>query len=358
MDGAGPAVIQLIGVRKAFPGAREDTIKGVSLDLRVGEVLAILGPSGCGKTTTLRLIAGFERPDSGQVLVRQRLVAGPSLFVPPERRGVGMLFQDYALFPHLTVGQNVAFGLQGRDRESRRRRVDEVLDLVALAGLDARYPHQLSGGQQQRVGLARALAPGPAAVLLDEPFSNLDAAMRAEVRRDVHQVLRVNSTAAILVTHDREEALSLADRVAVMVSGRIEQVGAPAEIYNHPHTLEVARLVGPADFLPGRSQGESVVTELGTLVCSAPGGAVTPGTELRVMLRPWQIVVADQESGGAGDGVSATVVEQEFRGPEILYILRLPSGRLLHSPRRPDSPLPTGGEVRVTVRPGTVAVAF
>ena len=226
-------------------------------------MLALLGPSGCGKTTTLRLVAGFERPDAGKVVLDGDEVAGPGRFVAPERRRVGVVFQDYALFPHLTVAQNVGYGV--RDRGRRDHRVAEMLDLVGLSAEASRLPHELSGGQQQRVALARALAPEPALVLLDEPFSNLDATLRVHMRDEVRPILRDAEATAVFVTHDQEEALSIADRIAVMRSGRVLQVDEPAELYAHPADRFVATFVGDADLVAGRVDGDAVTTAVGRL---------------------------------------------------------------------------------------------
>ncbi len=249
-------------VSKRFGPADPPAVDGLSLRVAEGEILALLGPSGCGKTTTLRLIAGLESPDAGTITLRGQVVAGPGRAVPPEERGIGIVFQDYALFPHLTVADNVAFGLP-RDGATGAR-VEPVLDLVGLGGFGARYPHELSGGQQQRVALARALAPAPALMLLDEPFSNLDADLRAQMRDEVERILRTSGTTAVFVTHDQEEAFTLADRVGVLQAGRIEQLAPPQELYHRPATRFVAAFVGAADFLPGLVTAEGIVTEVGT----------------------------------------------------------------------------------------------
>ncbi|MBC8075555.1 MAG: ABC transporter ATP-binding protein, partial [Chloroflexales bacterium] len=233
------------GVHKQYGAVR--AVVDVDLTLASGQLLALLGPSGCGKTTLLRLLAGFEPPDTGTISIGGRQVAGPNGLVPPEQRRVGMVFQDYALFPHLSLKENIAYGLprsNGRDA-----RVAELLALVGLESLGTRSPHQLSGGQQQRAALARALAPGPAVMLLDEPFSNLDASLRRTVRSEVRRILQAAGATVLFVTHDQEEALSLADQVAVMLEGRILQVGRPATIYERPTTREVAAFVGAANFL-------------------------------------------------------------------------------------------------------------
>src|SRR5918995_5349135 len=244
-------IIAVKGISKRY----KNTVAVKSCDLQVasGNILALLGPSGSGKTTLLRLIAGFERPDGGMIVINGRTVIDMdrSVWVAAEDRGVGMVFQDYALFPHLTVAQNVGFGLRNLSRTERRRRVEELLRLTELTHYADRYTHQLSGGQQQRVALARALAPRPGVVLLDEPFNGLDPDLRPQMRREVARILRHLHTAAVLVTHDQEEALGMADQVAVIRIGELQQVGTPEDIYYCPTTPFVANFVGHADFIPG-----------------------------------------------------------------------------------------------------------
>ncbi|HWR21087.1 MAG TPA: ABC transporter ATP-binding protein, partial [Verrucomicrobiae bacterium] len=259
-----PMVIRLDRVSKHYGGDGTPAVEEISFSVEQGEILVLLGPSGCGKTTTLRLIAGFEAPDGGRIEIGGRTVAHSTIFLPPEQRGVGMVFQDYALFPHLTVQENVAFGLRHVSVEQQQNRIAEALELVGLSTLQGRYPYELSGGQQQRVALARALAPGPQVVLLDEPFSNLDADMRAQIREDVSAILRQAGTTAIFVTHDQEEAFVIADRVGVLNHGRLEQLDHSEAIYHTPATRFIAGFVGSADFVPGLVQGERIITELGT----------------------------------------------------------------------------------------------
>ena len=239
-------VVELADVTKRF--GEVVAVDGVTLELIQGETVSILGPSGCGKTTLLRLIAGFERVDAGEVRIEGRPVSLVNSHVQPENRNVGMVFQDYALFPHLTVGQNVSFGLGKLSREEGRRRLSEVLELVRLGDLEDRYPHELSGGQQQRVALARTLAPKPVTLLLDEPFSNLDANMRVEMRQEVDAILRESGSTTVFVTHDREEAFAMADRVGVMQHGRMEQTDTPDALYHEPATPFVAQASGICDF--------------------------------------------------------------------------------------------------------------
>jgi iron(III) transport system ATP-binding protein len=291
-------------------------LAGVDLDVPAGGLTAVLGPSGCGKTTLLRCVAGFTRLDAGEILVGDRRVAGPGVHAPPERRQVAVVPQEGALFPHLSVAGNVGYGLGRSARRSGR--IEEVLALVGLAGCEDRMPYQLSGGQQQRVAVARALAPRPGLVLLDEPFSALDAGLRAEVRRDVREALRADRATAVLVTHDQGEALSVADRVAVMRAGRIVQSGTPAEVYRDPADAWVADFVGEAVLLPARIHDRVARTALGEL--SVHRGASGDGL---VLVRPEQVEVLPAPEGRA---VAATVARQDFFGHDALLALELDDG--------------------------------
>jgi iron(III) transport system ATP-binding protein len=305
--------------------------------------VAVLGPSGCGKTTLLRTIAGFERPDAGSVVVADQVVAGPGRFVPPERRRIGMVFQDYALFPHLTVRSNVAFGLAARGRDEREQLTRRTLELVGLQHKADRYPHELSGGERQRVALARAMAPEPALVLLDEPFSSLDASLRAGLRREVELILRDAEATALLVTHDQEEALSLADRLAVMREGRIVQIGAPEDVYVRPASRWAAQFVGEVNVLAGVAHGSGVETELGVFDLRAPASG-----SVHVAVRPEQLELSADHDG------NAEVVAREFRGHDVLYRLRHEAGRVVLV-QLPSLELHEVG-ARVFVRPAPSAV--
>ncbi|MBQ1075837.1 ABC transporter ATP-binding protein [Micromonospora sp. C31] len=330
------SMLTVAGLAKSYGAV--PALAGVDLDVRRGMLLAVLGPSGCGKTTLLRCVAGFERADRGTVSVAGRTVVGNGVHVPPHRRRVAVVPQEGALFPHLSVADNVGYGL---DRAARRSgRVEEVLDLVGLAGYGARMPHQLSGGQQQRVAVARALAPRPPLVLLDEPFSALDAKLRTELRADVRQALRADGATGVLVTHDQGEALSMADAVAVMDAGVIVQCGTPAEVYRDPADPWVARFVGDAVLLPGTVDDDVAVTPLGRLPLRGPstGGAAT------VLVRPEQIRLATV--GGA----PATVVRQDFHGHDALTTLRLDDGTVLAARTLDEGTgLTAGAQVGVTV---------
>jgi iron(III) transport system ATP-binding protein len=335
------------GVVKRFGSVA--AVDRVSLDVVPGEILALLGPSGCGKTTFLRLIAGFERPDGGSIRLTGTTVAGPGVFVPPERRHIGMVFQDYALFPHLSVAANVAFGMARQRRRGRtvlpQAEVDRLLEFVGLAGLGGRLPHELSGGQQQRVALARALAPAPDVVLLDEPFSNLDAALRASVREEVRGILRAAGATAVFVTHDQEEALSLADRVAVMRAGRLCQVDTPARLYARPADPFVATFVGDADVLPGRSDGSLIETAIGVL--RADAGA--PVGDVRVIVRPEAVRL---RLDGAG---RARVSRLTYFGHDQLIEIALGDGSSIRCRMGPERGFEPGDRVAVSVVGDVVA---
>src|SRR5918996_3233091 len=291
MSAPGCEMVHLRQVTKQFGAVT--AVSSAELCVERGEFLALLGPSGCGKTTLLRLIAGFERPDAGEVWLEGRLVAGAGAWTRPERRRVGFVFQDYALFPHLTVAENVGFGLARRERRSRRA---DVLELVGLAGYEQRYPHELSGGQQQRVALARALAPSPSLVLLDEPWSNIDPLMRHSMRDELGAILRAAGVTVVLVTHDREEAFSIAARVALMLDGSIVQAGTPEEIYRNPSNRWTAEFAGAGNFVQGRVADGLVETPLGRFR-SVNGGAAAEAVD--VLIRPQQLELRPDPTAGA-----------------------------------------------------------
>lgn len=338
-----PHVLEITGLVKRYGGI--PVVDGIDLAVRQGEIVSILGPSGCGKTTTLRLIAGFEEPDAGTVEIDGRMMSQPGRCQPPEKRRVGMVFQDGVLFPHMSVGDNVGFGVAA---SGRRERVNWALDVVGLAGMETRMPYQLSGGQQQRVSLARAIAPNPRIILLDEPFASLDAALRTRLRADMRQILAEVGATVIWVTHDQEEALSLSDRVAVMFNGRIVQEAAPEELYHRPISREVGVFVGDAQFLPGQASGRQVVCEIGVLpTFGAAEGAVD------VMIRPEALRLTPASEAEP----NATVVNRLFYGHDQLMRIELDSGTRLNARLGAYGGIRPGDRVKVSVRGAVLALA-
>jgi iron(III) transport system ATP-binding protein len=342
-NGHAEAIIQVKRVHKQFAGGAY-AIRDLSFELPRGALLVLLGPSGCGKTTALRLIAGLEAPDSGEIWLNGQCVAGPGCWVPPEMRRIGMVFQDYALFPHLTIAQNIGFGLSKWKPTQRAQRVAELLALIDMRAYADRYPHQISGGQQQRVALARALAPRPDVVLLDEPFSNLDAALRRTMREEVCAILRAAGATAIFVTHDQEEALSIADQVAIMDRGAIQQIGSPQQVYFRPATQAIAAFIGEANFLPGHAHGKTAECALGTLLLASPThGKVT------IMIRPEALEVKPEADGlGRVEGIT-------FYGHDQTICVRLNGHLTLQARTLPRPDLLPGAQVAVTVQGPVVA---
>ncbi|HLF38802.1 MAG TPA: ABC transporter ATP-binding protein [Burkholderiales bacterium] len=317
---ADPLSLPLLAIRALRHGyGSNEVIRGLSLSLNKGTIGCLLGASGCGKTTVLRCIAGFEPVQAGEIWLNGQLVSRRGVLLPTEARHVGMVFQDYALFPHLTVAENIAFGLHDGDRAARARRVDEVLETVRLGGLRDQYPDELSGGQQQRIALARALAPRPDLLLLDEPFSNLDVEFRTQLSVEVREILKHQNTTAILVTHDQNEAFNLADEIGIMRDGTIEQWDTPYRLYHEPASRYVADFVGQGVFLPGTVLAEARIRlELGVF----QGNTIDwpQGTEVDVLLRPDDILHDDASP------LQAQVLHKAFRGAQFLYTLQLPAG--------------------------------
>ena len=313
----------ILELQKVTCGYRPDTpiVQALSLQLQPGQILCLLGPSGCGKTTTLRAIAGFEKISGGEIRLQGQILASSSVHIPPEKRRVGMVFQEYALFPHMRVEENMAFGLYHWKASDRHNRVQTLLRLVGLQGLEHRFPHELSGGQQQRVALARALAPKPVMLLLDEPFSNLDPEMTIKMRRELYRVLRQTQTTAILVTHDHEEAFAMADQVAVMQDGILVQCATPETIYQAPSCPFVAEFIGQANTLPGIVQNGQIETEIGTFPNT---DELHSATHVLVMIRPDDIHFIPSESG------QGRIESRQFRGSQTIYAVRLPSDHVIH----------------------------
>ena len=329
-----PAAVEVAGVSKVFDGTT--VLRDVSLRVAPGGIVALLGPSGCGKTTLLRIIAGLEQPDRGTVVAGDRVLTGPGATVPPERRRVGMVFQDWALFPHMDVASNVAYGLRrGPERDAR---VAEALAMVGLEGLGERMPATLSGGQQQRVALARAVAPEPTVLLLDEPFSNLDTALRVQVRAEVHELLLRLGITTVLVTHDQEEAFVLGDEVAVMSEGEIVQQDRPAGLYRRPATTWVAGFVGEANLVAGTASGDAAETVVGTVALAEPADG-----PVEVLLRPEDLEVFP----AVVDDQAAEVELVEYYGHDTVYVVALADGTRLRARESAAPELERGAPVSV-----------
>jgi ABC-type Fe3+/spermidine/putrescine transport system ATPase subunit len=331
------SALSVVDVRKTF-GRDVRAVDGLSLDVAAGEIVAVVGPSGCGKTTLLRLIAGFEQLDGGAITLDDRLLDDGRHSVSAEKRGIGFVFQDYALFPHLTVEANVAFGLARLPKAAAGERVSAVLELCDIRELGARYPHELSGGQQQRVALARALAPGNRLLLLDEPMSNLDADTRRSLRARLRDLLRQAGVTALLVTHDCDDAFVLGDRVAVLREGRLEQVGSPREIYAQPASVFVAGLVGEVSVLAVRAADGVALTAAGPVA-----GVVPASGDAVAVFRPDELVIAVS-------GTPAEVIDATFRDGRWLVVVRLEGGEVVKA--LTDTCPRVGDRVAVTARGG------
>ncbi|MFI0547100.1 MAG: ABC transporter ATP-binding protein [Brachymonas sp.] len=335
-------------------------VDGVSLDLPTGEIGALIGPSGCGKSSLLRAVAGLQAISTGSIHAGGQLLSKPSYNLAPEVRGVGMVFQDYALFPHMSVARNIAFGLAQLPRPAQQARIAEVLDLVGLADLAQRMPHELSGGQQQRVALARALARKPAVLLLDEPFSSLDAAMREKLAQEVRSILKAAGSTALVVTHDQHEAFAMADRIGVMQAGQLQQWDSPYNIYHQPATRFVAEFVGDAVLLPVQFQaggqataqaGSLLQTPLGELALSPEQSAGhAPGAALHLLLRADELVIDNASP------LQATVTQVQFRGSLQLCTLQLPSGHSVLLQSSSISPLTIGQNLQIAARLNSVVL--
>lgn len=335
--------VEVVGLVKRFAGSKRPAVDHFELRAEPGEILAILGPSGCGKTTALRLIAGLEVPDAGAIRISGQEMVSDRRWVPPERRRVGLVFQDYALFPHLTALQNVRFGLTRCSRSQALEIARHKLDWVGLAGLHDRYPAQLSGGQQQRVALARALAPGPSVLLMDEPFSSLDGELRSQMRQEVKSLLKQAEATTIFVTHDREEAMFMGERLAIMQEGRLEQVGDPEELFLKPRSRFVAGFLGKVDFLPAVVAEKGVETELGLLGQKID---LPLHTMIDLMLRPDDVELTANPAG------VDRIVDVIYQGMTVLYTVELPSGRRLQSLCNHAAVYAAGTRVNLRIAPG------
>ena len=332
-------LLKLQGLACGYQDQR--VVQSLNLHLNAGDIGCLLGSSGCGKTTTLRAIAGFEPVHEGEIVLAGEVISRPGFTLAPEKRRIGMVFQDYALFPHLTVADNIAFGIRNHPRLTQV--VEEMLELVNLGALGKRHPHELSGGQQQRVALARALAPEPQLLLLDEPFSNLDGELRRRLSHEVRDILKTRGTSAILVTHDQEEAFAVSDHVGVFKEGRLEQWDTPYNLYHQPATPYVASFVGQGYFIHGHLiDGESAQTELGMLRLSRYDAGIAE-TLVNVLLRPDDIAYAPDSP------LKANVTSKTFQGATTLYRLRLPSGVQLEASFPSHADLRAGDEVGIRV---------
>ena len=311
------------------------------MHLSPGEILSILGPSGCGKTTLLRIIAGLEIPLKGNIFLKNHEIFGPNINLQPSDRNIGMIFQDYALFPHLTVEKNILFGISKLEQKIQDDNVERVQQLTRLQGLMSRYPHELSGGQQQRVAIARTLATNPTVLLMDEPFSNLDASLRLSVRMEIEQILKSSNTATIFVTHDREEAFSISDRVAIMVDGSIQQVGPPDQIYFWPNSKESALMSGSCDFIKGSVSGGSVNTSIGPLPMRIPE-AFSDGDEVEVAIRQTDLSMEPTPTG------KNIVVRKDFRGDETIFWVKTPQEEVIQCKHKIHTTLFPGLKVQLS----------
>ncbi len=346
MNQAAP-LLSLQAVTRRFAGSESAAVDALSVDVPRGTILALLGPSGCGKTTTLRLVAGFETPDAGEIVIDGVSMQRNGRPVPPEARHIGFVFQDFALFPHLTVRRNLGFGLREGTRAGRQHRVEQVLQLCGLDDLGDRYPHELSGGQQQRVALARALAPDTRLVLLDEPLGALDATLRKSLRTDMRRILRKAGTTAVLVTHDHEEAFEMADQVAIMHAGRLEQLGTPAELVASPRTPFVARFVGAGTLVHGTCHAGAVTTALGQATVT-DDTALPDGSDVDVLLRPWGLDVL----GDLLVGIPATVDDVIFTGSHWHVYLDFGDAQFVADLPMQWQPPKPGARLRVRPSPG------
>ena len=319
---------------------QNQVIKNLSMHLYAGEILSILGPSGCGKTTLLSIIAGLELPSQGRIYLNNQAIFGPNTNLEPSKRNIGMIFQDYALFPHISVKKNILFGISHLDGKTQAENLDRVQKLTHLDGLLERYPHELSGGQQQRVAIARTLATRPSVLLMDEPFSNLDASLRLTVRMEMEEILRESNTATIFVTHDREEAFSIADRVAVMANGSIKQVGPPDQIYFWPNSKETALMSGNCNFINGVISGDYVKTSIGLLPLRTPA-EFSENEKVQVAIRQTDLSMEPTPSS------ENTVVRKDFRGDETIFWVETSEKELLQCKHKIHTTLFPGLKVKL-----------
>lgn len=311
-------VLQATNLSKKYPGAKQNAVSGFSMQVQQGEIVALLGESGSGKTTILRMISGFEIPDSGELFLNGKLVSGNGVFIEPEKRGVGVVFQNYALFPHKTVAENIGFGLFRFEKAVRQARINEVLEMTGLSGFDKRYPHQLSGGQQQRVSLARALAPNPGLILFDEPFSNIDTKLKSQIREEIRDILKQSAATAIFVTHDTKDVLAIADRAVVIKNGITLQDDSPGNLYKRPVNRYVATFFGKANFLKAKLKDDGLKTIFGVIPAKISSDILN--SEVLICIRPEAVQIREPEYL---QGLSGRIICERFFGEYTEYIVEL-----------------------------------
>ncbi len=351
----GPASISMQDVSVQYANSKERALSRFSIDIAQSEFVSILGRSGAGKTTVLRAIAGFEKVCDGYVRIGGRLVASSFVHLEPNVRRIGFVFQDYALFPHLNVEDNVGFGLRKDTKSAKHRRVSEILETVGLAGFGGRFPNELSGGEQQRVALARALVLKPAAVLLDEPFSSIDKEFSATLRREVQRILKSAGATTVMVTHEGEEAMAMSDKVAVMVrNGSIMQIGSSEEVYRHPISPAVARLIGPCEIADGMVRNGIAFTEMGALNVAKPYARAAEGKRVDVLLRASELELIPPN----GDNISGRVVFRAFMGEFAEFGVQFPSGAVTRVRQRARTAFKIGDIAALRQRPGSSVIIY
>jgi len=332
-------ILSCKNISKSFGTTK--AVVDLSFDLQQGDILSILGPSGCGKTTLLRIIAGLEEPTSGDITLSNNTIYNENTNIPPNKRNIGMIFQDYALFSHLSVEDNISFGISHLKSNDKKKIVDHCLEITQLIGEEKKYPHQLSGGQQQRVALARTLATSPSLILMDEPFSNLDTQLRLELRNQVYEILQETNTTTIFVTHDRDEAFVLSDKIGIMLKGEILQIDSPDKVYFWPNTKEVGLITGNCNFIKGTVEKDKVVTSIGTLPLREKYHSDNKDI-VDVLIRPNDLLMNVTPHG------ECEVIKKEFRGDETLFWVKTPSDEIIPCKHKKYTTLFEGLKVNLT----------